>query len=258
MSDHTQAPSKDQLSAELYEAIKNEPGKCITVHRSLANRILTALRAENEPPAECKQCDELIGERDRAQDALQDTHLALGGDGEWKGKLPPEPAPDSGDLHLDVPELARERMTELERMRAAQPNHICGPWSQCDAACAERAYPPPSHALRDVAAERERQRSVEGWTPEHDDKYDPGELATAATCYVLNAACVLSPANGTPMEMDEDQHGGLSLDGIWWPWDRRWWKPSTPRRDLVKAGALILAEIERLDRATATKAPEHG
>ena len=29
-----------------------------------------------------------------------------------------------------------------------------------------------------------------------------------------------------------------------------WFKPTTPRRDLVKAGALIIAEIERLDRAT--------
>lgn len=35
-----------------------------------------------------------------------------------------------------------------------------------------------------------------------------------------------------------------------WPftWWLDWWKPTTYRRDLVKAGALILAEIERLDR----------
>jgi hypothetical protein len=37
-----------------------------------------------------------------------------------------------------------------------------------------------------------------------------------------------------------------------WPggWDWSWFKPTTPRRDLVKAGALIVAEIERLDRTT--------
>jgi len=35
-----------------------------------------------------------------------------------------------------------------------------------------------------------------------------------------------------------------------WPWGGFTWKPTTPRRDLVKAAALILAEIERLDRAT--------
>lgn len=38
-----------------------------------------------------------------------------------------------------------------------------------------------------------------------------------------------------------------------WPWHRVWWKPSTRRRNLVKAGALILAEIERLDRAAILK-----
>lgn len=38
-----------------------------------------------------------------------------------------------------------------------------------------------------------------------------------------------------------------------WPWDARSWKPGDARRNLVKAGALILAEIERLDRAEAAK-----
>lgn len=38
-----------------------------------------------------------------------------------------------------------------------------------------------------------------------------------------------------------------------WPWSREWWKPKNPRRDLVKAGALIVAEIERLDRLEAQK-----
>lgn len=33
------------------------------------------------------------------------------------------------------------------------------------------------------------------------------------------------------------------------PWSRAWFKPTQPRRDLVKAGALTLAEIERIDRA---------
>jgi hypothetical protein len=35
-----------------------------------------------------------------------------------------------------------------------------------------------------------------------------------------------------------------------WPTDWRW-NPADPRRNLVKAGALILAEIERIDRAAA-------
>lgn len=43
------------------------------------------------------------------------------------------------------------------------------------------------------------------------------------------------------------------LVSLAWPWDEQWWKPSTARRDMVKACALGLAEIERLDRAAATQ-----
>lgn len=32
-----------------------------------------------------------------------------------------------------------------------------------------------------------------------------------------------------------------------WPWDAKWWKPSDdPIKNLVKSGALIAAEIDRL------------
>lgn len=60
-----------------------------------------------------RELEEVMKERDYAQDVLQDVHIVLGGDGEWKGRLPPQEPPDSGDLHLDVPALARERMAEL-------------------------------------------------------------------------------------------------------------------------------------------------
>lgn len=36
------------------------------------------------------------------------------------------------------------------------------------------------------------------------------------------------------------------IDG--WPWADEWWKPKDRRADLVRAGALILAEIDRIDR----------
>jgi len=94
-------------------------------------------------------------------------------------------------------------------------------------------------AAKDVLAERERQKSAEGWTPEHDDEHDDGSLAQAAACYLLNAQSIpFSCGNSTI-----------------WPWAREWWKPKDRRRDLVRAGALILAEIERLDRAAAVGAP---
>lgn len=89
-------------------------------------------------------------------------------------------------------------------------------------------------AATDVLAERRRQINSEGWTPERDDLYKNGELSDAAASYALNA--------GVPMR---------NLPPPYWPLDRSWWKPGTPRRDLVKAGALILAEIERIDRAEA-------
>lgn len=89
-----------------------------------------------------------------------------------------------------------------------------------------------SAAARDVLAERLRQVSAEGWTPERDDSYVDEQLARAAVCYALPQGDYEIPE---PPEF--------------WPWDPAWWKPGHRRRELVKAGALILAEIERLDRA---------
>lgn len=91
-----------------------------------------------------------------------------------------------------------------------------------------------SKAIQDVIAERQHQISVEGFTAEHDDaENEIGQLASAAACYAANAADFVW-IGGWPGEV--------------WPWPKNWWKPSTHRRDLVKAAALIIAEIERLDR----------
>lgn len=81
------------------------------MHRRLRKKIKELERTLSD---ERRACSEVIDQRDRAQDALQETHIALGGDGEWCGWLPPEPAPNSGDLHIDVPELARELRTYAE------------------------------------------------------------------------------------------------------------------------------------------------
>lgn len=99
-------------------------------------------------------------------------------------------------------------------------------------------------ALADVAAERRRQVAVEGWAPEHDDDHNDFELSRAAVCYAL-----------APWRKTETPDLA-ARPGVWWPWASKWWKPSDDRRDLVKAGALILAEIERLDRL-ASPSPSH-
>lgn len=106
-----------------------------------------------------------------------------------------------------------------------------------------------SDAARDVLAERARQISVEGWTPEHDDgANDVAAMADAAACYAMHAAQMLAGAYCAPM----------TIPHTTWPWDASWWKPTSPRRDLVKAGALILAEIERIDRAARKAESERG
>jgi hypothetical protein len=92
-----------------------------------------------------------------------------------------------------------------------------------------------------IAAERQRQIDVEGWTPEHDDQHENGELAIAAGTYALHAGLT------TEGDRHASDFGRGNPPGPW-PWAPEWWKPSSPRRDLVKAAALLLAEIERLDR----------
>lgn len=89
-----------------------------------------------------------------------------------------------------------------------------------------------------IAAERQRQIDVEGWTPEHDDdEHGNAELARAAHYYLTDA---INQAG-----WDTGQWGRLM-----WPWAHSWHKPSPdPIRNLVKAGALIAAEIDRLTRA---------
>ena len=92
-------------------------------------------------------------------------------------------------------------------------------------------------AVADIAAERQRQIDSEGCSPEYDDKYATGEMALAAACYALSAG----NHEAAPVALEEAMFDC-------WPWSRSWWKPTSSRRDLVKAGALIVAEIERIDR----------
>ena len=110
-------------------------------------------------------------------------------------------------------------------------------------------------AASDVLAERERQKVVEGWTPEHDDTHERGEMARAAACYAYFATlpeAVREVASlGGSSAIDQ-----VVVLGRMWRWHQDWWKPKDRRRDLVRAGALILAEIERIDRQAACLAKE--
>lgn len=86
-----------------------------------------------------------------------------------------------------------------------------------------------------IVAERVRQQTEEGRTPDWDDRHTTGGLARAAACYALNAS---GPSAGTDLGVQQ-----------FWPWTFKDWKPADPMRDLERAGALILAEMERLARS---------
>lgn len=92
-----------------------------------------------------------------------------------------------------------------------------------------------------IAAERRRQVEQEGWTPEHDDEHDDGQLISAAREY---ASTALKQVSLRFVEVDAKAPTAA------WPWHLDWWNPSDdPVRNLAKAGALIAAEIDRLQRA---------
>lgn len=97
-----------------------------------------------------------------------------------------------------------------------------------------------------IAAERTRQIESEGWTPEHDDSHVRNELGDAARCYITSAEAAQYDKNCVAFD------GGYRvLEGVPgnWPWESDWWKPTDdPVKDLVKAGALVAAEIDRLKR----------
>lgn len=160
---------------------------------------------------------------------------------------------DQIDIRKDRDELARrlaEAEAELadirEREAACCPEdvgfdeHIGLLKARAEAAEAVVA----NQAVADISSERIRQISVEGWSKDHDDSHDAGQLARAAACYA-----------------DPNDHSGFFALPRRWPWAPQCWKPSCDdgcdsigperRRDLIKAGALIVAEIERLDRLAA-------
>lgn len=92
-----------------------------------------------------------------------------------------------------------------------------------------------SQAAHDVLAERRRQVEVYGYTPESDDRYSSGQMSIAAACYLVDSDAYPNPGQQPPD----------------WPWAADFWNPTDYRRDLVRAAALVLAEIERIDRAAA-------
>ncbi len=109
--------------------------------------------------------------------------------------------------------------------------------------------------IDEIAAERRRQVEQEGWTPEHDDAHRPGEIGRAAASYAVFASLHPGFRHDHVRAVWGSIPGMRSDVAALWPWSPEWFKPSNPRRELIKAAALIVAEIERLDRAATIPAP---
>jgi hypothetical protein len=107
-------------------------------------------------------------------------------------------------------------------------------------------HTPARSGITRIGNERARQLGQEGWSHEHDDQHAHGELAMAAACYALSAVPYASIGQN---------------DYVTWPWERCWDKRGKhdAMRKLEIAGALIAAEIDRLQRAAiAATAGEKG
>lgn len=106
-------------------------------------------------------------------------------------------------------------------------------------------------AIDEIKAERLRQMEIEGWSTAHDDRHTDKSLALAAALY---AAPI--PLKELVLAHDGDSYQartrdpwpwtGVSVNGSYNCWDKR--HKHDYRRRLVIAGALIAAEIDRLDR----------
>jgi hypothetical protein len=101
---------------------------------------------------------------------------------------------------------------------------------------------PHETAMALIRQERDRQIKVEGWTREHDDEHDNGEMLRAAVIYLH-----WGTDRQQPVIDDETDPRDGTPEG--WPWDMKWWKPKDRVRNLERAGALCLAEKDRLARA---------
>lgn len=115
---------------------------------------------------------------------------------------------------------------------------------------------PTEHAkdvLAAIGAERARQITREGFSIEHDDAHRHGELLHAAAAYAINVGIAQKYRE---KRMDADEFDACIRETPvprFWPLADSWWKPKGARHDLIVAAALLVAEIERIDREEAKR-----
>lgn len=160
-------------------------------------------------------------------------YLGAMNDGLFIINRPPSPAgtdvaphenPNGPTVVLNVTDLSQEKAQAVVDALNAE-------YTRGRAEGFEAAFADPGVAL--IHTERMRQRNEEGFDAARDDAYTNDELSRAAACYALAE------------DIDAE-----AIDHVW-PWSAAWWKPSGRIRNLAKAGALLVAEIDRLLRAGA-------
>jgi hypothetical protein len=112
--------------------------------------------------------------------------------------------------------------------------------------------------IAEIAAERERQIKKERFSESHDDGHFDHSLAAAAAAYAWLASLHDDDRAEQIRRQPFDEPGIFAVIHALWPksWGDKWFKPKTKRRDLIRSAALIVAEIERLDRATPPESKE--
>lgn len=214
--------------------------ECFADHRRLVRQLDVALNGEEGAAKQASLCDivgqvldqrwKLVCATPAPSDARESVKVVESYLTTYRAKLRDEnPSPwwaDNLKFAIEVLELVQG---ELKKLTLAP--------SDDARECARLR-----EAMNLIDAERERQKSVEGWTVEHDDQHENGELLRAGISYYLNAM-------GGLLDMDGVTRIPLGSPPSSWPWDSSWWKPKTPLRDLERAGALFKAEQERCERA---------
>lgn len=99
-----------------------------------------------------------------------------------------------------------------------------------------------------ITEERQRQISIEDYDAHHDSYHSPRELIQAADTYLESADLTLRSKEFSPSNAWHQTNLPFYRNEIkrTWPWGQESFKPTTDIRDLIKAGALIAAVIDRL------------
>lgn len=177
--------------------------------------------------------------------------------------------PDGASLRASPPAVAMRVIWQA--IRTADPVPDC-PFCSLYSACVGRVtyavdsalrslgvlkgiqYHVPLGAFTLIAQERARAIVDEGFDPTYDAEHDAGALARAAACYLTEAVrqmkALAASAPSASVEPPSD-----------WPWGALWWKPgdgTDPERLLVKAGQLLVAELDRHASTTMATCPRCG